>query len=447
MNLSPAESAGSSTLSEALAAPPAASEPAPAAESFRSLLREADAEENSPGLSNETSAPAAAEPQAASDAAEEATEPPPPTDEDPVSTSDKSMEQAVAIAVPIAPFQPLPSIADTEEATADAASVNDLTAAGSIEAAKLVLQGSPTTVSVEAGNGEDAAESPEQLPPDSPAPLVAENAQPIDLHVATQDSVDAPPAVEAAEPSSGEPADDQPDHEGREHQPSAERQPPADGAVDVSAAKAESAAAVSLTADLVVPRTDQPTIADRLPPATAGVNLPPAPSPAPVLPPELATPHDRRNQADGQVASADNVRLLTRVARAFHSAQDGGEVRIRLSPPELGALRMEVRVLEGALVARLETETAAARTAIIENLPALRERLAEQGVRIERFDVDLMQRHAGGSPDRPTDRQPPEHLPPPPALRPRRMPQVAEGVVARHAIAADAGAGRLNVIV
>jgi flagellar hook-length control protein FliK len=47
----------------------------------------------------------------------------------------------------------------------------------------------------------------------------------------------------------------------------------------------------------------------------------------------------------------------------------------------------------------LETETEAARTAIVDNLPALRDRLNEQGVRIERFDVDLMQRQPGGMPD------------------------------------------------
>ena len=42
--------------------------------------------------------------------------------------------------------------------------------------------------------------------------------------------------------------------------------------------------------------------------------------------------------------------------------------------------------------ARLEVETESARGALLENLPALRERLAEQGVKIERFDVDLADR-------------------------------------------------------
>ena len=44
----------------------------------------------------------------------------------------------------------------------------------------------------------------------------------------------------------------------------------------------------------------------------------------------------------------------------------------------------------------METETAAARHVLLENLPALRERLAGQEIRIERFDVDL--RHESGDP-------------------------------------------------
>jgi flagellar hook-length control protein FliK len=142
-------------------------------------------------------------------------------------------------------------------------------------------------------------------------------------------------------------------------------------------------------------------------------------------------------------------RVLHRVARAFAAAQNGdGEVRLRLSPPELGAVRLEVRVQSGAMVARLETETSAARTIIMENLPALRERLAEQGMRIDRFDVDLMQRNAGGPADHSGQGQANEQtrLPRTDAPEPRR-PQPTEGVVARRVAMADIDSRRLNVIV
>jgi flagellar hook-length control protein FliK len=145
----------------------------------------------------------------------------------------------------------------------------------------------------------------------------------------------------------------------------------------------------------------------------------------------------------------DANRLLTRVARAFTAAQErDGEVRLRLSPPELGALRLEVRVQDGAMVAHIQTETDAAKTAILDNLPTLRDRLADQGVRIERFDVDLMQRQPGGGgmPDQPGSRQ--QESPAPalqiaPAPRPRAD---VSGVQSTAAANVDSTSG-LNVII
>jgi flagellar hook-length control protein FliK len=106
----------------------------------------------------------------------------------------------------------------------------------------------------------------------------------------------------------------------------------------------------------------------------------------------------------------DAARFLQRVTKAFESARDrGGEIRLRLSPPELGALRVEVNMSEHGLAARVEVETNDARTVLLENLPALRERLAEQGLRLEKFDVELSQREpdqqGGNLSDQSRDRQ------------------------------------------
>ncbi|MDX1947353.1 MAG: flagellar hook-length control protein FliK [Pirellulaceae bacterium] len=196
--------------------------------------------------------------------------------------------------------------------------------------------------------------------------------------------------------------------------------------------------------------------------ATEAVAAPTSPVPAqsaassapPVLPQRL--PLEMLATATPQSAAAaqrsdlhvDGMRLLQRVARAFAAAQErDGEVRLRLSPPELGSLRLEVRVAEGGVIARMETETGAARTAIIDNLPALRDRLAEQGVRIDRFEVDLMQRQPGGAPDQSGHRQSPELTPlaRPGDAEPRR-PAPAEGVVARRTTPSPDSRG-LNVIV
>jgi flagellar hook-length control protein FliK len=143
----------------------------------------------------------------------------------------------------------------------------------------------------------------------------------------------------------------------------------------------------------------------------------------------------------------DSARLLLRVARAFAQAADGrGEVTIRLNPPELGSLRLEVRMHEGALAARMQTETAEARTAILENLPILRERLADQGVRIERFDVDLMNRQPGDSPQQPfgEQRESPRAPRAAAAIRPPINPLATTPTMPR---ASQADPGRLNVIV
>jgi flagellar hook-length control protein FliK len=102
------------------------------------------------------------------------------------------------------------------------------------------------------------------------------------------------------------------------------------------------------------------------------------------------------------VGQADRVRFVERVARAFQSlGQRGGSIRLRLHPPELGSLRVEVTVRNGNLTARLEAETPEARTALLENLPALRDRLAEHHIKVERFDVDLADRSTGGMPQGP----------------------------------------------
>jgi flagellar hook-length control protein FliK len=93
--------------------------------------------------------------------------------------------------------------------------------------------------------------------------------------------------------------------------------------------------------------------------------------------------------------TVDRNRFVQRVSNAFRVAQQrDGEIQLRLSPPELGSLKIQISVQHGALTAKLETETSAARNVILDNLPALRERLAEQDIRIEKFDVDV--RRDGG---------------------------------------------------
>ncbi len=117
-----------------------------------------------------------------------------------------------------------------------------------------------------------------------------------------------------------------------------------------------------------------------------------------------------RAVSGGEAASSsegdpiDRVRFVQRVARAFDAASSrNGTIRMRLHPAELGSLRLEISVRDGVMTARMETETQTARNLLLDNLPALRERLAQQDIKVQQFDIDLMDNSTGGSPRGPED--------------------------------------------
>jgi flagellar hook-length control protein FliK len=106
----------------------------------------------------------------------------------------------------------------------------------------------------------------------------------------------------------------------------------------------------------------------------------------------LAAPRSIQPAGQTSLPTVDRARFVGRVSSALRLAQQrDGQLQLRLSPPELGSLRLEISVKQGVLTASIETETAAARQVLLENLPALRERLAGLEIRIEQFDVDVRQ--------------------------------------------------------
>ena len=111
-------------------------------------------------------------------------------------------------------------------------------------------------------------------------------------------------------------------------------------------------------------------------------------------------PTKKSDETPRPISTHDRVRFTQRVARAVRVASNAdGHVRLRLHPPELGSLRLDVSVKDGAVVAHLEAETAAARSLLLENLPQLRERLAAEDIRVDQFQVDVMDHREGdGSP-------------------------------------------------
>jgi len=106
--------------------------------------------------------------------------------------------------------------------------------------------------------------------------------------------------------------------------------------------------------------------------------------------PGKATSSEAGKTETSEAPTVDRARFVQRVGGAIRAAQQNdGQIQLRLSPPELGTLRIDITVNKGVLTAKLEVENSAARTVLLDNLPALRERLAEQEIRIEKFDVDV----------------------------------------------------------
>lgn len=137
--------------------------------------------------------------------------------------------------------------------------------------------------------------------------------------------------------------------------------------------------------------------------------------------------------------AADRARFVQRVARAFESAADrGGHVRLRLYPPELGSLRLDLTVRNGLLNARLETETESARNMLLESLPALKERLTGHQIQVERFDIEWRGQGQGGLPQRSGDAD--RWQPPPPG----RGSRLSGGVAAASGPDVAGAARRLN---
>jgi flagellar hook-length control protein FliK len=114
------------------------------------------------------------------------------------------------------------------------------------------------------------------------------------------------------------------------------------------------------------------------------------------------------SESQSNAPGVDRARFVQRIEGAMRAAQQrDGRIQVRLSPPELGNLKIELTVHNGVMSAKLEADTPAAKNTLLDNLPALRDRLAQQDIRVEKFEVDIRRDSvgsagSGGSFDRPT---------------------------------------------
>jgi len=79
------------------------------------------------------------------------------------------------------------------------------------------------------------------------------------------------------------------------------------------------------------------------------------------------------------------------------AAEQGKPLRIRLNPPELGTLQIEIGRHQGQVTARLEVESAATRAVIFEQLNLLRDSLQQQGLKLDQIQIEVNESLSQGS--------------------------------------------------
>ncbi len=96
-----------------------------------------------------------------------------------------------------------------------------------------------------------------------------------------------------------------------------------------------------------------------------------------------------------ELTSYQQGRLLQRVLGGLERLQDGTSlVRLRLHPAELGSLQLSLQVSEGSISANITAESDTAAQVLRDNLPQLHTKLAEQGIRIDKFEVQTQDRQS-----------------------------------------------------
>jgi flagellar hook-length control protein FliK len=83
--------------------------------------------------------------------------------------------------------------------------------------------------------------------------------------------------------------------------------------------------------------------------------------------------------------------LANRVADSLRSGFDrGGALRVQLEPPALGKVQIEVQADSGAVSARLEVQTPAARQTLLDNISLLHDAIGQTGATVNRIEIEVV---------------------------------------------------------
>jgi flagellar hook-length control protein FliK len=231
------------------------------------------------------------------------------------------------------------------------------------------------------GSGESASDSP---PPRAAMKLATQ-------HVAAASSAAAPDESPDAQQTGGNaqrlPANVQPSQdEAPQLQPAAEAdsQPPTEG--NQNSVRVEAAMNASRTLEAA----DRAVPTGMVEASSTGHNSRPIqpqslPSSAPQAP----------VRPEAELVAANHDRIVTSIRGEL--MPNGGTMRLRLDPPELGTLQVTVRMLDGVMSASFETSNDQATRLLSHSLGQLKQVLESQGLSVEKLHVQQSPREQSGS--------------------------------------------------
>lgn len=102
------------------------------------------------------------------------------------------------------------------------------------------------------------------------------------------------------------------------------------------------------------------------------------------------TPQGETARPTGQTVNLDkagSIKELAEIVRGRVSQQHSNMV-LKLDPPELGKVRIDVDLRQGMLTVRMEAESQAGKDALESRLTDLKHTLEQQGVRVDRMEIE-----------------------------------------------------------
>ncbi len=118
---------------------------------------------------------------------------------------------------------------------------------------------------------------------------------------------------------------------------------------------------------------------------TTPVNVPTSPTFSEGLSNQIST-----NVAKGNSITAQEESILNQTADAVQSSIEQGEsLSIRLTPPELGMIQININREDGVISARLEVQTPEAHSTIMQHLQTLQDSLQQNGKQVQNISIHI----------------------------------------------------------